>query len=650
MKFIKSILLIFLILVIIVESIQAFQTNYDKKSVAKKKIEILANKCWNNRSNNPKAALDFGYEALRSIQESGIDDFESTVLNYIGVVYRNLGKLDSAYFYYKSAYALAKSKKDKPQMAYSLTNLGDYYSKNALYSTALEKLLQAYDIFESLQDKRGMAYTTNYIGEIYLITKDYSKAKIFLLNAANLRLSNKDDRGYAKSLLNIAALEEEQNLFQDALSNLQQALKISNKIGYKNGISRTYSKLSDIYFKKGRIDSSLYYRQMALKIALSIENKYSEIQNYNRLGKIYLQINNLSKAKYYLSLSENEAKKTGHFAELLEAYSLLTNLSTAENNFRNAYLYQKKYQELNEKLFGQETKNKIADLQTAFAIEKKEKENALLKKDVEFEKKTRNYLILISLLVLIGIILVLSQNRLQKRTNNLLKELNDSKDKFFSIIAHDLKNPFGAILSYSELLHSEYSEMNDDERMEIITGIQSASIQVQNLLNDLLTWAQAQKGEIGMNRIKLNLYEVIYETVDSYKHVAEQKKIKLIIDADKEIDVLADKLIIKTIVGNLLNNAIKFSFPESEVIISAKPRKNKIEISVTDFGVGIDEETAKKLFNLSSKFTTKGTANEIGTGLGLKICNEFANIHKGKIQVESKPNAGSKFTFTFDLD
>jgi len=568
-------------------------------------------------------------------------------LNYLGVVYRNIGNLDSAYFYYKSALDLARIKNDKLQVAYSLTNLGDYYSKNALYPTALEKLLQAYHIFESLKNKRGIGYTTNYIGEIYLKIKDYSKSKIFLSNSAELRRSNNDFRGYARTLINISSLQEQQNLFDEATKNLHDALNISKQIRYKKGISETYSGLSLISLKKNQIDSAIFYQQKALAIDKEIENKYQEIQDYNNFAKIYLKIKMFDKAKTFLDLSESEAQESKHYAELLEAYRLLTELFVTQNNFKSAFGYQKKFDNLNEKLFGQETSNKISDLQTAFAIEKREKENALLKKDNEFKKTTFGYLVLASTLFLIGIVLLISQNRLQKKSNSLLAELNNSKDKFFSVIAHDLKNPFGAILSYAEFLKGDYDAMDDEERKEIISGIHNAANHVQNLLNDLLTWARTQKGEIGVNKSQINLYDLTEEISNSYQLTAEKKKIKTEINIDKGIIVNADKFILTTIIGNLLNNALKFSFPDNKILIDAKKENDIIKISVADFGVGMDETTVKNIFNLDSKLTTKGTANETGTGLGLKICKEFANIHNGNLFVESKPNKGSKFTFTF---
>ena len=643
--------LFFKIILLVIFSAEVIVSQPHKQSSknfsTEKKIESLAQKCWNIRSNNPRKSLEYGYIALKLINSSGIDKSKSTVLNYLGVVYRNIGNLDSAYFYYKSALDLARIKNDKLQVAYSLTNLGDYYSKNALYPTALEKLLQAYHIFESLKNKRGIGYTTNYIGEIYLKIKDYSKSKIFLSNSAELRRSNNDFRGYARTLINISSLQEQQNLFDEATKNLHDALNISKQIRYKKGISETYSGLSLISLKKNQIDSAIFYQQKALAIDKEIENKYQEIQDYNNFAKIYLKIKMFDKAKTFLDLSESEAQESKHYAELLEAYRLLTELFVTQNNFKSAFGYQKKFDNLNEKLFGQETSNKISDLQTAFAIEKREKENALLKKDNEFKKTTFGYLVLASTLFLIGIVLLISQNRLQKKSNSLLAELNNSKDKFFSVIAHDLKNPFGAILSYAEFLKGDYDAMDDEERKEIISGIHNAANHVQNLLNDLLTWARTQKGEIGVNKSQINLYDLTEEISNSYQLTAEKKKIKTEINIDKGIIVNADKFILTTIIGNLLNNALKFSFSDNKILIDAKKENDIIKISVADFGVGMDETTVKNIFNLDSKLTTKGTANETGTGLGLKICKEFANIHNGNLFLESKPNKGSKITFTF---
>ncbi|MBX3009045.1 MAG: tetratricopeptide repeat-containing sensor histidine kinase [Melioribacteraceae bacterium] len=623
-----------------------YLTIKDKKP--DEQIKLLINLCWENRSSNPRLAIKYGKKALEIIEYSGIDSLKSESFNFLGVVYGNIGDLDSAYYFYKNAYEISIHSKNKLTLAYSLNNLGDYYTKNALYSTALEKLFEGYKIFEELNEKRGMAYSLNDMGEIYLTQKDFDKALDHFERSSKLRYELKDDRGYAKSLLNLGFTYENLGQFDKALDNLNRAVELSKKISYKKGISAAYSGMSDVFFKQDRIEKSLEFRHLALSIDRQIENRYGEIVNENALGLLYLKTNNLAKAFEYLHQAEKDSRNTGHLDQLLDSYHNLTNYAVAINDFKMAYSYQKKYEELKEKIFGQESKNKIADLQTAFVVERKEKEAELLKLDLEYQKATRNYLILISILILGGVVLYVMKYKTEKKANHLLSELNESKDNFFSIIAHDLKNPIGAVSNLAELLKSDYDLMHEAERKELIDGISSASMNVQQLLMDLLTWARTQKGAIGVNKVTINLKNILESIVASYDLVAKNKRVEILINADPAVEIKADKLILQTIIGNFINNAIKFSFTNSKIIVDAVCSDNRVNISVEDFGIGMDEKTVNSLFKVDYKISTLGTNNERGTGMGLKICKEFAEIHKGKISVRSQPEKGSKFSFSFD--
>ena len=610
-------------------------------------IKVLINLCWENRSSNPRLAIKYGKKALEIIEYSGIDSLKSESYNFLGVVYGNIGDLDSAYYFYKNAYEMSLKSKNKLTLAYSLNNLGDYYSKNALYSTALEKLFEGYKIFEALNEKRGMAYSLNDMGEIYLVQKDFNKALEHFERSAKLRFELDDTRGYAKSLLNLGFTYENLGQFDKALDNLNKSIELSKRISYKKGISAAYSGMSDVFFKQDRIEKSLEYRHLALDIDTQIENKYGEIVNENALGVIYLKTNNLPKAYEYLLQAEKDSRKTGHLDQLLESYQYLTQYAVAINDFKMAYNYQKNYEDLKEKIFGQESKNKIADLQTAFVVERKEKEAEILKRDLEYQKATRNYLVLISILILGGVILYVMKYKTEKKANNLLSELNESKDNFFSIIAHDLKNPIGAVTNLADLLKVDYEILDEDERKELIDGISSASMNVQQLLMDLLTWARTQKGAIGVNKVPINLRNILESIVSSYDLVAKNKNIEITINVNPSIEIKADKLILQTIIGNF-NNAIKFSFPKGEIVINAEMVNNRVIIAVKDFGTGMDEKTANDLFKVDNKISALGTNNERGTGMGLKICKEFAEIHKGKISVQSQHEKGSEFSFSFE--
>jgi PAS domain S-box-containing protein len=230
--------------------------------------------------------------------------------------------------------------------------------------------------------------------------------------------------------------------------------------------------------------------------------------------------------------------------------------------------------------------------------------------------------------------------------SNKLKELNVTKDKFFSIIAHDLKSPFNSITGFSELLLDNYSNMEIDEIKTSLKFIQSSSKHAYALLENLLVWARSQTQSIEFKPIVFNLKDGIYDTVAMAESIAAKKQIKLISDIAGNISIFADINMINTVIRNLLSNAIKFTPAEGKIEICVSQNSESWLFSIRDNGVGIDPKNIDKLFKIESKFSTFGTENETGTGLGLILCREFVEKHGGKIWIESTLEKGTEFIFS----
>lgn len=232
-----------------------------------------------------------------------------------------------------------------------------------------------------------------------------------------------------------------------------------------------------------------------------------------------------------------------------------------------------------------------------------------------------------------------------KESENELRELNAMKDKMFSIIAHDLRNPFNIILSHSDLLSKDYNSFDDEERIEMIKSIKSASQQTYGLLQNLLTWTRSQLHNINYKYESINVKEQIREVAEIYNHIAADKEIDIVCDIDDDLHMYVDKDTIEIILRNLISNAIKFSYKKNSIVIKAEKlaqEKNYVKISVVDNGIGIPEERLDQIFSLQMA-STYGTEKEKGTGLGLALCKEFVENNKGKIGVESIPDKETCF-------
>lgn len=244
--------------------------------------------------------------------------------------------------------------------------------------------------------------------------------------------------------------------------------------------------------------------------------------------------------------------------------------------------------------------------------------------------------------------------RLRKRENKIrkqkekLEELNATKDKFFSIIAHDLKNPFNSTLGFLELLHQDYETLSEPRKAEIIDLLYENSQNTYKLLENLLEWARTQSGAIKYSPSPTDMKALVDENINLFQPAADKKGIRLKSSVSASLFVTTDPDLLKTVIRNLVSNAIKFTPEKGEVSIAAIRRldgdkKEMIEVSVTDTGVGISPENQRKLFTLEKNYVSKGTADETGTGLGLILCKEFVEKCGGHIWVESEVGRGSVF-------
>ena len=235
---------------------------------------------------------------------------------------------------------------------------------------------------------------------------------------------------------------------------------------------------------------------------------------------------------------------------------------------------------------------------------------------------------------------------LLNETNKELHQLNAEKDKFFSIIAHDLKSPFNAIIGFSDLLVAQVDKSNLKKIKEYASIIQQSSNRAMELLMNLMEWSQSQTGRLNFSPVNFELTKLIDETVLLLNDAAVQKSITITYQLPLITFVYADKAMISTVLRNLISNAIKFTESGGNIVISATESQNELTVSVKDSGIGISKDRIEKLFGLDESYSTTGTNNEKGTGLGLILCKEFVEKHQGKIWAESEVGIGSIFYFT----
>ena len=237
----------------------------------------------------------------------------------------------------------------------------------------------------------------------------------------------------------------------------------------------------------------------------------------------------------------------------------------------------------------------------------------------------------------------------QKKIERQLIRLNADKDRFISILAHDLRSPFNGLLGVTELMLERFNDLSDQEKGEMLTAIYKTLQKTHALLEDTLMWASVQSDKVSFSPSQTDVTAYLDEIVDILKPVAGIKNITLENNTKEPVNGFVDVYMFKAIVRNLASNAIKFTPQGGRVNLSASQKNGSLLVSVKDNGVGIPQETIDKLFNISSTISTMGTANEMGTGLGFMLCKGFIDMHGGKIWVESEINKGTTVYFLLPI-
>ena len=281
----------------------------------------------------------------------------------------------------------------------------------------------------------------------------------------------------------------------------------------------------------------------------------------------------------------------------------------------------------------------IANKELAFQNDEKEKradELIIANKELAFQNKEKEK----------RAAELITANKELKR----LLRLNADKDRFITILAHDLRNPFSSILGFLELLSENIHTYTVDEIEHQIHIVNHSAQNTFNLLEDLINWTQSQSGKLPYEPQNLNFSDICLNVVEILKSNASSKNMTINYGKKEVISVYADVNMLKTVLRNLVSNAIKFTHPGGQIDINAEKTQSNITVSVSDNGIGIEPEILNKLFSITQMHSTIGTAAEKGSGLGLVLCKEFVEKHGGKIWVESELGKGSTFKFRLPLN
>lgn len=543
--------------------------------------------------------------------------------------------------------------------AWTLSLKGNLLSDMNRKGEAIKTLYEAIKISEVEKDSTLISYLHSSLGNNFTDQKEYKKAihNYFI----SLKYTNKNDyKGMGMIYFHLGSTHQRLENIDSAIYYYKLTEKEYSKINYPSGLAGIANNIGKLHFKNKNYKEAIIQMEKALSYDKKVGSMYYIIKDYLNLAKFHKADENLEKASYYLNLCIELSEKTKNKQILYESYKILSEINHLQNNSKLAYNHLSKSIEYKDSLDQAKNIRMAKEVEEKYQNEKKEAENQrlLLEQEknsqiIQLQKWLAIILALVLFVVIIFLIFIYKERRGRIKTNVELfktnKQLdiaNKTKDKFFKIISHDLKSPFNSILGFSNILKSEYSSLDDNQRIEMIGEIDKSSQLAYDLLINLLTWARTQTGEIKIKKEPLLLKDLVETCSQLYGQSAKAKNIDIVVNIPPNIHLTIDRNTSMIFIGNLINNAIKFTPEGGSISINASEKEKFVQIHIIDTGVGIPPEVLTKLFTIGENTSTQGTNNEKGTGLGLLLCKEFVEKNGGEIKVNSTVGAGSDFTIS----
>jgi signal transduction histidine kinase len=639
------------------------------------RVNVLASLAYLHGVKSPDRCIDLATQALELAEE---EDDRLGMFN----AYRSLAKgyhfsndPSTALEYHHMTLALAREMERHEDVAYTLLLMGNEHFSKQDYDSALKWYLESLEFSEDVDHRQGISNAANSVGSVYLRMRDYEKAIEYYGIAEEMGRLVDDKRGIANALNNIGITYDDYlSEFDKALEYYKEALLLFREIGFKEGEYACLNNIGLIYTRFKDYDTALEYYESSLMLSKDANDLWHVGNTLNNMSLAYRERGDRPKAREYAVRALKIGEQIGAIDLLRDAYLTLSLVEDELGNDHAALQHFKEHVTAKDSIFNEERSRQIAEMQTKYETEKKEREIEILRKEgaiqaleLNKQRNIRNFLIVCSALVLVLGIVIYNRYVLKKRTNALLEqknreleaanlklqrseadltELNATKDRFFSIIAHDLKNPMNTFLGFSELLSDSYGELKEAQIREFIEIIHKSAKHLFSLLENLLQWSRSQTGRMVLKPQRVDVMNAVAEDLPLLAATAEKKCIQFTAEIERGTVVYADPRMVATVIRNLLSNAIKYTKSGGEVRMVSRETGEFVEISVIDSGIGISSSDQKKLFRIDVHHTTAGTADERGTGLGLILCKDFVEKSGGTIWVESEEGKGSTFAFT----
>lgn len=565
--------------------------------------------------------------------------------------------------YANEAYTIAQKARNPLWMFKITLEIGQIYKLKGDLRQALDFLFQSLKYAKKLEDKRHEAVVFTAIGGVYRVENNYSRALGYYNLGINKFREVNDSISLSTTLLNTGELYRIIHSLDTALIYFQESGLIFEKQKYKIGIAYNLGNIGLVYAEQGKNNLAEQNINEAIRILEELGDTYAIAVYDTYMADIYKNKGDYKRAIAYASRSHKEAIKGGFKEQIRDASLKLSELYSDLKDYEKAFNFQSEYLAYRDSINNEETIRKMADLRTEYEVSQKQAEVDLLNIQKRNQQIVGAGLIAVVLLAGALAFTFYRNNKEKQRINVVLQEqkeeieaqrdqldeMNKSKDKFFSIISHDLRGPVHAFKGMSRLIKMYIDYNSIEELAELNQHFDKSVDQLSTLLDDLLEWAVAQQGNMPYNPEKVSLNELSNDLIGLFSNMAQAKKIELQTELQGDVLLWVDSNSVRTILRNLINNALKFTPEGGSIILSGSIKQGMGVIKIKDTGIGISRDKLETLFKLAEHKISWGTDGEKGLGLGLQLVYEFSKMNGGNIAVESEEGIGTTFTLTVPL-
>lgn len=607
-------------------------------------------------------SFKFTNRALSMARQLGDSSEVGNVYSQLGNIYVVRADYPTALSYYKKA--LNRLDSNGAEYYSTKLNMSQAYSGVNQYHEALNTLTAATEYYKKSKNYTDLAVAENNIGEIYRShINDATKAKLHYRRAIAANKQMQNLQGLAQNYHNMAALFLDLNQPDSAVEPALMSEKLRTEIGDSSSLVFSNYLLGSLYKAKEDYPKAISYYNTSLNLSRKNQLLMGVYHNSIDLGQVYFLLGDYKQSMEYLQQALELAETAGEIKLSETAYTGLYEVSKNKKDYAKAIEYLEKKVQITDSIQTLKAEQNIAELRTKFETDLKEAENSALKTKEKITSQKLElsnrllFLAALSILILLGAGLVMMKLlKERKRANEKLadqyiklkeqeekvQESNDFKNKILSVLGHDLRTPLSAV---STLLNTMSAvQLSKEELQELLPHLSKEVDISLETLQQILAWSRLEMDEMNLKLENLDAKDLLKEIVDTYEVNIRTKALKIDLDVQSGLVINADKNQLRSIISNLLSNAIKFSPTGDTIRINAfqKNDNHPTVVEVIDNGRGISEAVISNLNDRESVMTSKGTSGEKGTGIGLRIAQDFARAHNGQIKFERMNPKGTK--------